>query len=79
MLTSALLVNLTHSGTPEAPSQVHAECGTHSGDILVTWSPITLENNGLSNGLTVAGYRLYVNSICLKEVPGPTGEILKLN
>ena len=62
------------SGSPDPPLTVQVEAGPQEGTLLLTWLPVTISPSGVSNGVVVAGYVVYVDGRRSKEARGPTSE-----
>ena len=69
MPTRKEIFELKHSyflGLPEPPVDLRLAQRT-SENIVLTWLPVTLSEDGYSNGYKVSGYKVYVNGIYCTE------------
>ena len=55
------------AGLPEPPVDLRLAQRT-SDKIILTWLPVTLSQDGYSNGYKVSGYKVYVNDIFCLEI-----------
>ena len=73
-LSSHLEIRTLPQGLPDAPVDVQVEAGDEPNTISVLWLPVTIIDQGLSNGAPVTGYVVYGDGRKLQDVDDSTAD-----
>jgi RIMS-binding protein 2 len=73
-LSSHLELRTLPQGLPDPPVDVQVEAGPQPNTISVLWLPVTIIDNGLSNGAPVTGYVVYGDGHKLQDVVDSTAD-----
>ncbi|KAK3750645.1 hypothetical protein QZH41_012818 [Actinostola sp. cb2023] len=80
-LAKAIDFTTQKGGAPDPPLDVHlVPTPSHSGPntLEVSWIPVTITEQGTSNGARVNGYKVYINDVTCAEVTSPTADCVKV-
>ena len=73
-LSSHLEIRTLPQGLPDPPVDVQVEAGPEPGTLSVLWLPVTIIDQGLSNGAPVTGYAVYGDGCKLLNVEDSTAD-----
>jgi len=73
-LSSHLEIRTLPQGLPDPPVDVQVEAGPEPGTLSVLWLPVTIIDQGLSNGAPVTGYAVYGDGCKLLDVEDSTAD-----
>ena len=73
MTSPELTFQTQEAGYPDPPLDVQIEAGPQEGTMLVTWLPVTINTAGVTTGMVVKGYAVYIDDRLVKQLPSPTG------
>ncbi|XP_032236492.2 peripheral-type benzodiazepine receptor-associated protein 1 isoform X2 [Nematostella vectensis] len=76
-LTSAVEFATEKGGLPDAPLDVTllpSAPDNAPNSMEVAWMPVTISDNGTSNGARVTGYKVYINDVQVAEVMSPVAD-----